>query len=244
MMRKIGFTLAEVLITLAIIGVVAALVTPSLVSAYQKTKVGPSLRKFVSTMEIANEHLLGENSASTITYITSDTKSYLDALTNYLKGTVAKVNGVNTSLGDLALAPTLYTGGTSETLTDKNTYIYNFNNKDAFAVKFREAGAILVSKSIAQGSYKGIVAEVFYDMNGFDTKPNRLGKDIFHYYIDNGGALIPDGGKQYNNAYSSDAYSKNKDPKWESSCSEKTISDGWSCAGSVADNNGKVIYKY
>ncbi len=35
-MKKIGFTLAEVLITLGIIGVVAALTIPTLVNNYQK----------------------------------------------------------------------------------------------------------------------------------------------------------------------------------------------------------------
>jgi prepilin-type N-terminal cleavage/methylation domain-containing protein len=45
-----GFTLAEVLITLAIIGVVAALTIPSVVKNYQKTQTTAKLRKAWATI--------------------------------------------------------------------------------------------------------------------------------------------------------------------------------------------------
>lgn len=49
-----GFTLAEVLITLAIIGVVAAIVMPSVMSNYQYKSVGVKVAKFMSTVEAAS----------------------------------------------------------------------------------------------------------------------------------------------------------------------------------------------
>ena len=48
-----GFTLAEVLITLAIIGVVAALTTPSVIRNSQNAKIGPTLAKICTTIETA-----------------------------------------------------------------------------------------------------------------------------------------------------------------------------------------------
>lgn len=48
--QKNGFTLAEVLITLGIIGVVAALTIPTLVQSYKKKVVETKLAKFYSTM--------------------------------------------------------------------------------------------------------------------------------------------------------------------------------------------------
>lgn len=50
---KSGFTLAEVLITLGIIGVVAALTIPSLMSKYHRMTVETKLKKFYSTMNQA-----------------------------------------------------------------------------------------------------------------------------------------------------------------------------------------------
>lgn len=50
---KNGFTLAEVLITLGIIGVVVAMTMPSLIQNYRKTEYSSRLKKFYSMMEQA-----------------------------------------------------------------------------------------------------------------------------------------------------------------------------------------------
>lgn len=50
---KQAFTLAEVLITLGIIGVVAALTMPALIGNYKKTEYSARLKKFYSTMQQA-----------------------------------------------------------------------------------------------------------------------------------------------------------------------------------------------
>ena len=51
--RKIAFTLAEVLITLGIIGVVAAMTLPSLIQNYREKEMVAGLEKFVSTISQA-----------------------------------------------------------------------------------------------------------------------------------------------------------------------------------------------
>ena len=87
MKKKCAFTLVEVLITLTVIGIVAALASPALNTAIQKSKVGPSLRKFISTMENANEHLLGDAEENTLSPITNNSSDvYCDRLKRYIKG--------------------------------------------------------------------------------------------------------------------------------------------------------------
>lgn len=46
-LKKFGFTLAEVLITLGVIGVVAALTLPSVVANYQKQKTVSFVKKIL-----------------------------------------------------------------------------------------------------------------------------------------------------------------------------------------------------
>ena len=58
---RFGFTLAEVLITLAIIGVVAAIVMPTVLSSYQYKSVGTKLAKFASTTENAARAYVASN---------------------------------------------------------------------------------------------------------------------------------------------------------------------------------------
>ncbi|MFQ8625632.1 MAG: prepilin-type N-terminal cleavage/methylation domain-containing protein [Candidatus Gastranaerophilaceae bacterium] len=52
-MRLNGFTLAEVLITLGIIGIVAAMTMPALIANSKKTEYSSKLKKFYSVMNQA-----------------------------------------------------------------------------------------------------------------------------------------------------------------------------------------------
>ena len=59
---KKGFTLAEVLITLVVIGVIAALTIPTVVNKYKKQEVASKLKKFYSNMQQAiNMYLYSES---------------------------------------------------------------------------------------------------------------------------------------------------------------------------------------
>lgn len=59
--KKFGFTLAEVLITLGVIGVVAALTLPSVVANYQKQKTVSFVKKFYNEINNAIKLSVAEN---------------------------------------------------------------------------------------------------------------------------------------------------------------------------------------
>ena len=65
-MKKNGFTLAEVLITLTIIGIVAAMTMPALLSSIEKGQIGPKLAKAISTLENANRTILQQYDESNL----------------------------------------------------------------------------------------------------------------------------------------------------------------------------------
>lgn len=75
-MRKyIGFTLAEVLVTLGIIGVVAAMTMPALIQNYRNQVVETRLKKFYSTMNQAIAMSIKDNGdVETWTYFNDDQK--------------------------------------------------------------------------------------------------------------------------------------------------------------------------
>ena len=64
-MKKLlkGFTLAEVLITLTIIGVISAIALPSINSSTTSAQIGPQVGKALSTLENANQMWLSQNNA-------------------------------------------------------------------------------------------------------------------------------------------------------------------------------------
>ena len=71
-LRKAGFTLAEVLITLGIIGVVAALTLPTVVQNYRNQTVGTKLSKFYSQVNQAIQLSEAEYGAKETWYVDSD----------------------------------------------------------------------------------------------------------------------------------------------------------------------------
>ena len=262
-MLKKGFTLAEVLITLIIVGVVAALASPVLVGAFQKSKVGPSLRKFMNTIETANEHILGDNEADQISNVATNESEYFALLSKYVSGAPAKITKdvektdeegkpkteretTLKTLEDISISitnvTTASTAGANANLPNEDSVIYTMSDGSEFAVKYEYEIYMQGNKNEAQGGYKGKRATIYYDINGFEVGPNKFGKDIFWFILDDNGTLIPNGGKTYASAYG-------KEVVWNKSltrCDESGIGTAGArfCSGSIADNNWKVIYKY
>ena len=63
--KRLAFTLAEVLITLGIIGVVAAMTLPTLIQKHQKLVLSNALKKSVNTLENASRLAIAQNEAAT-----------------------------------------------------------------------------------------------------------------------------------------------------------------------------------
>ncbi len=227
-MRKNGFTLAEVLITLGIIGVISALTLPTVTQDVTKQKVGPSLAKAVNTLENANTNLLRN----------TDTRSLYDACNN---GTEEyEPNSVETEYVSCLLNHSNIFG---TQLTGTNYGGIDYNNclmtKDGIAFCTGELG-VPSSGGKSPKNYYGLAVPIMIDINGPETKPNKVGKDAFSFLVDFYGTLIPNGGRQYN-VFMGKA---TEAPLWETTCNSESITDPIDCAGSIVDNNWKVIYNY
>ena len=211
MKKKNGFTLAEALITIGIIGVIAALTLPSLTHDIQKQKIGPTLAKAVNTLENANMDLLRETETPNLKLACGD-DGYIDCLAN--KSNIA---GTPTYIGEN----------------------YCIQTKDGIA--FCSASAA-ISISDCPEKYYGEA----YDLT-IDIDPNReqgAAIDTFYFYVDFKGQVIPEGGRLYNSYTGKDT---KEAPTWEGNCDKNNFKNTdlakRSCAGSIADNGWKVIYK-
>ncbi len=72
--KKAAFTLAEVLITLGIIGVVAALTIPTVITNYRKAHIATSLAKAINTLETANQLILQNERVSSLSSLKGNPK--------------------------------------------------------------------------------------------------------------------------------------------------------------------------
>ena len=89
-MKNFAFTLAEVLITLGIIGVVASMTLPTVINKYKKQVIGTKLAKFYSVMSQALERSKAEKGELTFEQEMLNDSEYLtawyrDNITKYIK---------------------------------------------------------------------------------------------------------------------------------------------------------------
>ena len=105
-MRK-AFTLAEVLITLAIIGIVAALTIPSVISNYQQQEFKTGLKKAVSVLNEAIQMNISQDGETP--YQNGDLFTYLQRHINVIKtGELNTCRNFNT--GELIKSEDIYGG--------------------------------------------------------------------------------------------------------------------------------------
>ncbi len=88
---KQAFTLAEVLITLGIIGVVAAMTMPVLIQNYQKKELVIRLKKAVSVTEQSVRMFMYDQNLEIMS--NDDWDNYNKAMSKYVKGVNASMNG-------------------------------------------------------------------------------------------------------------------------------------------------------
>lgn len=179
---KKGFTLTEVLLAMAVIGVISALAIPQLVKSTQRDKAGVILGKAVEQIELGCQNMIQEyNSRDDAGASMVDMLSAMD--------------------GDFAfsfdrLAP--YIGATRITQEAQGSFIqlgrpiqYRFNKFPAEIQRsgFLQAwivGHIFTHDDIMQD-------DIIIDVNGLQNRPNQLGVDRFQFDLRNDGKLIPEG---------------------------------------------------
>ncbi len=200
--RKAAFTLAEVLITLGIIGVVAAMTLPTVINNTQNKELEAALKKSYSalsqvTMRVINEDLGGVIDSRSVYDIRNHFVKYYKGaalcketssvnncppskdICSFLEATYKNYNGKSRAvcLGNDALTNTI-----------DGTTVY-FDKAD-FAAETPEAVA---NKFV-----------ILIDVNGWQRKPNKLGHDMFVFEITREGKLLPMGAE--NTVYSEDTY--------------------------------------
>ena len=175
-----GFTLAEVLITLGIIGVVAALTIPGLILNHQKKVTVTQLKKAYS--EISQAVKLSQIQNGDISgwdFTLSGTDFYNTYLKDYfiknkeLPNSEFKKEYIVTNMNDNECSSEVW-------CTQNDSYYVYLSN-----------GYIMgIMSHPGQTKYKSITV----DINGF-KRPNKLGKDFFVFSIIAPDGLVPYGYK-------------------------------------------------
>ena len=164
------FTLAEVLITLSILGVVAAMTIPNVISRYKEKVTVTKVKKMFTSLTDAYGQYLAENPSPSefVAIGNGSTQIYEKIIKPYFY--VKKDGGLDKSLfGDIDY----YCMDGS-----KSCNSINVKNRQ-YAVELKDGGLLWFSGR-ASDSPEGYVAYFYYDING-TQKPNKFGEDSFAF---------------------------------------------------------------
>lgn len=184
-MKKLAFTLAEVLITLAIIGVIAAISVPSLIQKTNQAELITAWKKTFAAFSQADMFVSGDTSSSYAGYFTSSSDMANKFLNNFK--TIKRCYGGDSncwssadgkfSAGLLNNTGTKFAFGLAS--DPVNSAIINNGSMVAF---FLDRSDCKYSRTGNGGSYLNECGWALFDVNGFKN-PNVLGKDIFMVWI-------------------------------------------------------------
>lgn len=245
-----AFTLSEVLITLAIIGIVAALTIPSLVQNYQKTQFEVAFVRSYSMFNealklMANDYDCGNDLRCTGLFASGgDIQPLGAAITKHFK--VIKDCGKDAvdgqEIGEICLFPDMARNydGSDRGLDLNYNQAYSFITADGASYSIDTIGANCPDIGFSNGKTGDLTqycGELYMDTNGPNKGPNNMGIDVFYFFISNGrGAkLYPAYGADF-----SHGYWRNGDGT-PSNCYEGN-KDGDACAARILEEGFKMNY--
>lgn len=221
-MNKKGFTLAEVLITLGIIGIVAAMTMPVLIEKVNHKIAVNRLKKMYSTLSQAMLYTVAKDGDYSALGISDyDTQSIIDWY-NYSLKKQLKITKECIDTGGCWAYTTKALNGTVPGWHRPGIGLgYNiivFNTVDGYSV---DMDAYSKSDSTFGVNVKNDYVAVYVDING-NKNPNTIGKDIFVFVFSEKG-FVPAGRDRTDAAVNADCSNAGKGYF----CFEKIIRNGW-----------------
>lgn len=186
---NLAFTLAEVLITLGVIGVVAAITIPGLITTYKAHQLHAQFLKSYSTVQQAFKQMEADDvSLDPSDYGSNTGEKYYEVFARYLKPAKLcfrsnlKFPCYNYEAPDIPY----------KNLT--GTRNLNYDNFDDGQIALLDGTLLLIESPDYRYTW------VFVDLNGSNKLPNRLGYDLFVFQLLDG-ELLTMGDKKttYNN---------------------------------------------
>lgn len=185
-MKKQAFTLAEVLVTLGIIGVIAAFTLPSVITSTREKTATAQLKKTYSALQqafLSAQDKYGEIANWGISM--EEDGGGEQVLLNYFSPFMQKVKTCKNGYG-------CFPNVTYKNI-DGTNYV-NWNILSGRSAMILSDGTMVMFNASAAKDYSKY-GQIYVDVNG-EKPPNQVGVDFFYFYLfDN--AIVPAGAPRY-----------------------------------------------
>ncbi len=222
-MKKFGFTLAEVMVALALIGVITSLTIPTFVASNKNRAHAAKLSTTLSAIENAFSSMMAAETAQDIREtrfgraVNQNERS--EALSRHLK--LIGSNDFETYYGNDFTYNTITPDGDNPDISD---FEY-FEMKNGALIGYCP---YLVNDHPLTGGSLGFLT---IDVNGTNS-PNVWARDVFLFALGLDGGLYPAGGTIFNDLYQSDGI--------EYSCTPENRGVG--CTAELIENNYEINF--
>lgn len=237
-MKKRGFTLAEVLIAMALVGVIAALTVPTFISNSRNKANAAKLASTVNAVESAFQTMMASQAEDDFTQTTFGQNRDEASLGEFLK-----INGDGANFSDLGYennAPftTLSNAAWNEAI-DNNGGVFLTKNGAVVALVYDPTSITDQQRRQIGASVVSSIGKLVIDVNGA-ALPNKWGRDAFYFRIGDDGMLYPAGSLNYAALEYQD-----EDQVWRTGdnnikCDNGTFSIG--CTARLIEKNYEVDY--
>ena len=201
MKKLFGFTLAEVLITMGIVGVIAAITTPTLVANVKNRSYASLLKSTVGDLENAFSAAISAEKGGDL----FDTSIMTNAPVDFTSAAWRKTQFTN-ALRQYIKINNVEEMNSSAYYTQKNTALHNMTNAggvgaittipDHIPINLKN-GSVMFIETVNDISSPDLAGYVWIDVNGAAT-PNVLGRDVFEFNLVSDGTLAPEGSARAN----------------------------------------------
>lgn len=181
-----AFTLAEVLITLGIIGVVAALTLPMLIGKYNEVATVSKVKKMYSTL--SNAMLAAVNENGTADTWTSDYAGPWVSSQKNSQSIAEKLVPQFKLLKDCGFKKDCMMVVDYKFLNGSAWGTYsNYRDKYFYKIILNDGSAVIIKAqgdncNLTDGGWPNTCGYILYDVNG-EKEPNMFGKDVFSFLI-------------------------------------------------------------
>ena len=178
--KKPAFTMAEVLITLGIIGLVAAMTMGSVINKFKEREIVAKLKKINTILSQALVSAIDEQgTVDTWDLIKGDDpEGSAFLLVNYFERYFKILSNCETKQSCVGTKPYKYLNGVNH---------IDYSNQRAYKHVVLSDGTLLIfhvdREFIKCTNSKYVCATVFVDTNGYFKGPNQFGKDFFMFAI-------------------------------------------------------------
>lgn len=236
-----AFTLAEVLITLMIIGVVAAMTIPGFIAEHQQHVYVTTLKKAYAmgnqALQKAARDNCGNNSLDCL-IVHFAPGSYQDKIGTSLAD---QYNVTKTCSGiNIAECYTAHKDNYDGVGSANSYSTYAFTTVDGLSIGYENYGTCETDTQFLEDSpLRNICAGLYIDVNGLKG-PNAMGKDTFAFYVTSNKVplLVP----MYSQ-YEDGPYWGGDSSWWAKGAScTKDNKDGWGCAARIMEEGWEMTY--